>query len=237
MCIGFSQKTNNKINLGQQKNLTSSPYLPTMYTISTPAFFSRMFPSLLWHGDRNEKKIYLSFDDGPHPVATTFVLQTLAKHNAKASFFCIGKNVQAHPNIYQQIIAEGHCIGNHTHNHLSGWTTDTNTYMENIGLAKQYIDSRFFRPPYGRIKPSQVKQIQNAPHNMQVVMWDVLSGDFDISISPQDCLQNVLRHTKPGSIVVFHDSEKAFERMQFALPKMIEHFQQQGFQFAALSQP
>lgn len=175
--------------------------------------------------------LYLSFDDGPHEKATPFVLEQLEKFNAKATFFCIGKNVVAHSDIYQKIIDAGHTVGNHTHNHLNGWQTDTKTYTENITTATTYINSNIFRPPYGRIKRAQVKQLKN---NYKIYMWDVLSADFDTNISPEKCLKNVMDNIQSGSIVVFHDSEKAWERMSYALPKLLAFCQQNGWQLKAL---
>lgn len=156
-----------------------------------------------------EKIIYLTFDDGPHPVATPFVLDTLKKYNAKATFFCIGKNVAQHPDIYKRILLEGHTTGNHTHNHLNGSKNSNEEYIANIKEAKKYIDSNLFRPPYGRITGFQVKLLNRA---FNIIMWDVLSADFDIHLSPEKCSRNVIKSAREGSIVVFHDSEKAFKR-------------------------
>lgn len=176
------------------------------------------------------KKIYLSFDDGPHPVATPFVLDQLKKYDARATFFCIGKNVAAYPEIFQRIVAEGHSVGNHTQDHLNGWFTGTETYLRNVGLAKRYIQSPLFRPPYGKIRSAQVKKM----HHYKIIMWDVLSGDFDKSVSKEECIRNVIQHTNNGSIVVFHDSEKAWQNMSNALPVVLEHFNKEGFEFAAI---
>lgn len=187
------------------------------------------YPALTWRIKTTEKKIYLTFDDGPHETATPFVLDLLKEYNAKATFFCIGQNVVDHPDIYARIIAEGHSVGNHTMNHINGWKVSDDIYMDEIKQASQYIHSDLFRPPYGRIKRSQQKKLQTP-----IIMWDVLSGDFDTDLSPDGCLSYVLYHTKPGSIVVFHDSTKAWERMSFALPKMLKHFSEAGFEFVAL---
>lgn len=206
-----------------------------MYLIKTPFLLSALYPSCTWKMPANEKLIYLSFDDGPHPIATPFVLEQLDKYNAKASFFCIGKNVVEYPEIYQQLIEKGHTVGNHTMHHLNGWETIDELYLQNIQEAANVISSNFFRPPYGRIKRSQIKKIRaDKSLPQEIIMWDVLSGDFDTTISSQQCLDNVLKHTKAGSIVVFHDSAKAWDRLQVALPATLAYFTQKGFQFRAL---
>lgn len=191
-----------------------------------------MYPSLVWRIPAKEKKIYLSFDDGPHPVATPFVLDRLAEYGAKASFFCIGKNVAAQPAIYQRILAEGHTVGNHTHEHVNGWKTTDEDYVTDTMTATTYIQSDLFRPPYGRIKRSQIKLLREK--GMKIMMWDVLSADFDTNLTAQACLSYVLYHTKPGSIVLFHDSEKAWERMSAALPAVLKHFSREGYVFDRL---
>jgi peptidoglycan/xylan/chitin deacetylase (PgdA/CDA1 family) len=177
-----------------------------------------------------EKKIYLTFDDGPHPVATPFVLNELKRYNAKATFFCIGKNVVEHPGIYKQIIDEGHQVGNHTYNHLNGWKTEDGTYISNVAEAKKYIDSDLFRPPYGRATKFQLKLL-SGKFNYRPIMWTVLSGDFDVKLAKEKCLSNVLKNSGDGSIIVWHDSEKAFEKLQFILPKVLEYFTEKGFSF------
>lgn len=181
--------------------------------------------------DNGRKIIYLTFDDGPHPVATPFVLEQLKNHQAKATFFCIGKNVQAYPDIYQRILEEGHQPGNHTQDHLNGWKTDIALYLENIQQAGKLIRSSLFRPPYGRISSAQARQLKD----YKVVMWTVLSGDFDTSLSKEKCLSNVLSQVSEGSIIVFHDSEKAWERMSFVLPVVLEHFSKKGYEFGVIS--
>jgi peptidoglycan/xylan/chitin deacetylase (PgdA/CDA1 family) len=176
------------------------------FLIKTPWWLKALYPKRTWHMDRREKKIYLSFDDGPHPVATPFVLDQLKKYNAKASFFCIGKNVAAYPSLYSRILEEGHTVGNHTQDHLNGWKTTTDDYLRNVKAAEKWIKSGLFRPPYGRIR----------------------------SVSAERCYQHVVRHTNNGSIVVFHDSEKAWDKMSNTLPLVLEHFSKKGFQFSAI---
>ncbi len=203
-----------------------------MYLVKTPWIVKQIFPELIWSVDTNEKNIYLTFDDGPHPIITPFVLETLKKYNAKASFFCIGKNVEAHVNICKKIIDEGHIIGNHTQQHLNGWKNDIATYIADITLARESIDSNLFRPPYGKLKRSQAISLKEM--DFKIIMWDVLSGDFDKKITKEKCLQNVISKTHQGSIIVFHDSEKAFDKLKFCLPKVLEHFSQLGFTFKEL---
>lgn len=207
------------------------------YFVKTPWWLKRLYPDRIWDIDTKEKTIYLSFDDGPHPKATIFVLNELKKYNAKATFFCIGKNVIAYPGIYQQILNEGHHTGNHTQNHLNGWQTANDIYLSDVEEASQYINSDLFRPPYGRIRSLQAKNIKRAMNNEQakIVMWDVLSGDFDESTTPERCLRNVIEKTNAGSVVVFHDSEKAWEKLSYALPRILEHFGQLGFSFSSIS--
>lgn len=209
-----------------------SSYLCPMYLTKTPWWLRALYPSLVWRMPAEEKKIYLSFDDGPHPVATPFVLDRLAEYGAKASFFCIGKNVAAQPAIYQRILAEGHTVGNHTHEHVNGWKTTDEDYVTDTMTATTYIQSDLFRPPYGRIKRSQIKLLREK--GMKIMMWDVLSADFDTNLTAQACLSYVLYHTKPGSIVLFHDSEKAWERMSAALPAVLKHFSREGYVFDRL---
>ena len=214
------------------------------YTVRAPWIFKKLRPSLVWQKPADEKVLYLTFDDGPHPTATPFVLDQLKHYNAKATFFCIGKNVVEYPDIYQRILEEGHRVGNHTFNHLNGWKTSDETYLDNVFEAAKYIDSNLFRPPYGRITKFQQKilvadnaqasNLKNPTSNFTIIMWTLLSGDFDVKLSPQRCLQNVILNSKAGDIIVFHDSTKAWERMSYALPKMLEHFSNKGFGFQLL---
>src|SRR5690606_6356728 len=177
--------------------------------------------------------VYLTFDDGPHPTATPYVLQQLEAYNAKATFFCIGKNVVAHPDIYRQVLEAGHTVGNHTHNHLNGWKHERIAYLRNVLEAARHIDSHLFRPPYGRITLGQARQLHYRRPQWSIYMWDVLSADFDRSITAEQCADNVIKHIEPGSIVVFHDSEKAWDRMHAALPQVLAYCQAQGWQLKA----
>jgi peptidoglycan/xylan/chitin deacetylase (PgdA/CDA1 family) len=205
-----------------------------MYLVKTPWWLRALYPSLEWRMSGADKNIYLSFDDGPHETATPFVLDQLKQYNAKASFFCIGKNVAAYPELYQNIITDGHTIGNHTQNHVNGWKTKDEIYLRDIAEASALIHSDLFRPPYGRIRRSQVKKLKKQNPNTRIIMWDVLSGDFDVDLTPEACLGYVVYHARPGSIIVFHDSTKAFSRLQYALPKMLAHFAKEGYTFKAL---
>jgi peptidoglycan/xylan/chitin deacetylase (PgdA/CDA1 family) len=197
------------------------------YLTKTPTLLKTIYKSCTWNFSPAKPSVYLTFDDGPHPTATPFVLEQLKKYNAKGTFFCIGKNVVEYPAVYQQILEEGHAIGNHTHNHLNGWKTGTDKYMENVMEARKYINSPLFRPPYGRITPFQVKQIKQLIPRAQIIMWDVLSADFDTGIKGDECVQNVVFKAKAGSIIVFHDSTKAWDRLEYCLPRVLEYFSKQ----------
>lgn len=203
------------------------------YFVKTPWWLKKIYPQRVWCIDNAKKNIYLSFDDGPHPVATPFILDELKKYNAKATFFCIGKNVTAHPEIYKRILNEGHKTGNHTNNHLNGWQTSNDTYLSDATECAKIVESDLFRPPYGKLRSSQAKDIGKAIGKTaaKIVMWDVLSGDFDETLSKENCLKNVIGNTGPGSIVVFHDSGKAWEKMSFVLPQILSHFTKQGYFF------
>ena len=200
-----------------------------MYLIKTPRFIKKIFSSFVWDIKTNEKVIYLTFDDGPHASITPFVLDALKKYNAKATFFCIGKNVEQNLEVYERIINDGHCLGNHTYNHLNGWHSDLKTYIEDTEKASLIIKSNLFRPPYGKITKSQSRELIKLGY--KIIMWDVLSGDFDINLNKEKCLQSVKSKTKAGSIIVFHDSEKAFEKLNFVLPLILKHFNKEGYNF------
>lgn len=179
--------------------------------------------------------MYLTFDDGPDPAATSFVLEELKKYNAKATFFCIGENVEKNFGLYQQIIDEGHAVGNHTYNHLNGWKTDDAVYLDNIYKAKKIIDSNLFRPPYGRITKFQLQQLPGEKYKLKPIMWSVVTGDFDTGITGEECYLSVVKNAKEGSVVVFHDSVKAFERLAVALPRVLKYFTEKGFVFRKIT--
>lgn len=252
-----------------------------MYFVKTPWWLKKLYPQLVWNKARTTKTIFLTFDDGPIPIVTPWVLKTLKSFNAKATFFCIGDNINKHPAIFLQLKADGHAIGNHTYNHLKGWATADELYIKNFNKCQNLTQTYLFRPPYGRIKRSQILEIkklkvkiknldnveneklqsenskakiqnldtvfnqtetlnitseksQITNHKSQIIMWDVLSGDFDTALAPQKCLKNVLKHTQNGSIIVFHDSLKAWDRLQYVLPKALHYWQKQGFSFEGL---
>jgi len=179
-------------------------------------------PKFLWHKEEKDA-IYITFDDGPHPEATIFALDQLQRYEAKATFFCIGNNVRIHKSIYDQILAQGHTIGNHTNNHINGWKNTIKNYVIDVHKAKQVIDTPLFRPPYGRIRPLQAKQLIQQGYT--IVMWSLLSGDFDTNITPEECWENVRKNVKPGDIIVFHDSTKAYPRMKYALVELLKFAQ------------
>lgn len=186
---------------------------------------------MTWELPGGDREIYLTFDDGPTPGITDFVLDTLAAAGAKATFFCLGSKAEAHPELMERIAQEGHAIGNHSYDHPNGWKTDDETYVENVRKASQIIPGTLFRPPFGRIKITQIEALRNDYH---IVMWDVISGDFDDEINEERCLQNIVENAKGGSIVVMHDSPKAEAKLRYALPQALEYFKANGFQFATV---
>jgi peptidoglycan/xylan/chitin deacetylase (PgdA/CDA1 family) len=191
-----------------------------------PRFIQRLYPERIWAFSHVKDSVFLTFDDGPISEVTPWVLDELKKHNAKTTFFCIGENVKKHPEIFERILSEGHSVGNHTFNHLKGINTETSKYIENTLLAEKLIDSKLFRPPYGKITSKQAKTLQNK--GFKIVMWDVLSYDYDGSVSEEKCLKNVINNIKPGSVVVFHDSLKAEKNLRYVLPKVLEFIGEKG---------
>lgn len=186
---------------------------------------------LIWSIKTTKKEVFLTFDDGPIPEVTPWVLETLKQYDAKATFFCVGDNVKKHPDVYRMIVAQGHKVGNHTMNHLSGWTNFNKTYFENIEKCNALIQSNLFRPPYGKIKPSQISHLKN---DYRIIMWDVLTKDYDASVTGEYCFEKVKKNCKPGSIIVFHDSMKAEKRLRKALPKSLEYLKQEGYSFSSI---
>jgi peptidoglycan-N-acetylglucosamine deacetylase len=209
------------------------------YWVKTAYIIKKLFPGFVWHIPNTGKTVYLTFDDGPVPQITPWVLNVLAVHNIKATFFCIGDNIGKHPDVFKNIIAGGHAIGNHTFNHLNGWETDTPKYLDNFKQCSTRIamhtntPAKLFRPPYGKIRRGQAAVIRKGGY--KIIMWDVLSADFDQTISPEKCLQNVVKNVQPGSIIVFHDSIKAWQNVEYALPKAITWLKKEGYTFGVLS--
>lgn len=211
------------------------------YWIKTNQLIKIIFKNYVWDIPNNENKIYLTFDDGPTPEVTEWTLSQLKKYNAKATFFCIGNNIEKHPDIFNKIIEDGHSIGNHTFNHLNGWKTKTEKYVDNVNLCNNQIqkstnhpiNSTIFRPPYGKIKSKQAKKIKQLGY--KIIQWDVLSADFDNTISVEDCLENVLSNIKKGSIVVFHDSLKARKNLEYLLPKTLDFLVREGYNFGTIT--
>jgi len=205
--------------------------------IKTPWWARLLFSTYVWRLPANRKVVYLTFDDGPTPVVTPWVLEQLKQYNASATFFCIGANVVDYPEIYQQILQGGHTIGNHTYQHFNGWTTSIPEYLADTARAAEVIQTDLFRPPYGKIKSGQAKGLSAAmkTENVKVIMWDVLSADYDTTISPQQCYMNVAKHVAPGSIIVFHDSEKAFRNLEYTLPKVLSDLANEGYAFEKIS--
>lgn len=213
------------------------------YWIKTNTFIKKIFSNYVWDIPNTENKIYLTFDDGPTADVTEWVLEELKKKQAKATFFCIGKNIQNNPDLFKRVVNDGHAIGNHTFNHLKGWNTSTDDYLENIALCNAEIDnldaaicnlqSKLFRPPYGKIKTSQSKELRKLGY--KIIMWDVLSADFDQTITPEKCLENVLQNAVSGSIIIFHDSVKAYKNLEYVLPQSLKVLKERGFTFDTIA--
>jgi len=207
--------------------------------IKTPLVVKKLFPDYVWEMKTIERELYLTFDDGPTPEITKWVLDILKQFQAKATFFCIGNNIKKQPELFNQILEEGHSVGNHTNNHIKGWKTKTNPYLENIHQAEEIIaeqnpnTQKLFRPPYGQIKGKQGKKLMERGY--KIIMWDVLSFDWDKTVSNEACLNNVISKSKNGSIVVFHDSVKASNNMKYTLPKVLEYYAEKGFAFKGIS--
>lgn len=205
-----------------------------LYLVSTPWWLRRFFPGCTWDIPGTEKNVYLTFDDGPHPIITPFVLAELSAYNAKATFFCIGDNVRKFPRVYQQVIDAGHSVGNHTMHHLNGWKTRDEQYLSDIDAAGTYINSTLFRPPYGRIRRSQVRRLLQGEPAKKIIMWSALAGDWDAGISPEKCFSRLQKALYPGCIVVLHDSDKAAARLRYVLPRLLEYLDKEGYRFCAL---
>ena len=201
------------------------------YFVRTPGWLKKLYPGCVWDVEPKEKTLYLSFDDGPHPTITPYILNLLKKYNAQAIFFCIGQNIEKFPEVYRQIIEEGHLTGNHTQHHFNGWKTNDETYIRDITDARDKIGSNFFRPPYGRIKRSQMRLLKEKYPAIKVIMWNILAGDWDENLNPEKCFKQIKARISDGDIIVFHDTDKAFERLEYALPRVLEFFSEKGYRF------
>lgn len=204
----------------------------------TPFFLPWLYPGLTWRMDEAPRTLYLTFDDGPVPGPTEFVIETLREKGVRGTFFCIGDNVQKHPAVFQSLIADGHAVGNHTFHHLNGWKTSTQAYLDNVGACAAVLGAQpslgskaLFRPPYGRITRAQIRAL----NSYNIVMWDVLTMDYRRTLGPERCLENTLAATRDGSIVVFHDSVKAEKNLRYVLPRYIDHCQSRGYRFHTLT--
>jgi len=211
-----------------------------MRFFKTAWWVRQVLPQYTWKVNTQDPVIFLTFDDGPIPEVTEYVLEQLEPYQAKATFFCVGDNVRKHPEIYNQVIVAGHQVGNHTYHHLNGWKTEDTAYLANIAQCQEIMTDRtqtslpskpLFRPPYGKIRKNQMKQLSS---DYQVIMWDVLTYDFDAQLSPERCLEKAIAHTTAGSIVVFHDSVKSIEKLKWVLPRYLQHFAEKGFAFKAI---
>ncbi len=201
--------------------------------VKPPLILRFLLPGVTWKVNTSEKVIFVTFDDGPHPEITLQVLDILDRFLAKATFFCVGENVQKYPSTYAEILHRGHHTGNHTYNHLKGWKTNNKTYFNNINKASQLIESKLFRPPFGKISPLQALHLKR---HYRIVMWSVISYDFDVRVSPEQCLDNVMNHSFPGTIAVFHDSVKSVKNLLTVLPLYLEAMSKKGYTFKALEE-
>lgn len=221
-------------------------YLCSMRMVKPSKFFRMFYPSLLWHMPKTGRKtVYLTFDDGPHPLITPLVLDILKRYDAKATFFCLGENVKQYPATFEMIKNEGHAVGSHTFNHENGWKTKNDDYIKSFNGANELIHSNLFRPPYGKIKYSQIKKLKTLNLNtdstlytfnskLKIVAWTVIAYDFDRALSQRQVYKNVIRNANDGAIVTFHDSLKAYSNMITALPKVLEYYKSRGFEFKSI---
>jgi len=200
-------------------------------SIQVPDLLRPLLGKLTWRRDSSSKVIYITFDDGPVPEVTPLVLDLLDKHNIKATFFCVGDNVRKHPEVYAEVLRRGHKTGNHTFNHIKGFSFSEEEYVANVEKAAEYIDSELFRPPYGRIKRSQLKRLQS---KYEIIMWDLITYDYDRKLSKESILRNIKHYSRNGSIIVFHDSIKAKDNMLAVLPMAIEYWNSQGYTYGVL---
>lgn len=201
------------------------------YFIKTPKLLHSIYRDAVWFLPNSENKIYLTFDDGPVTDITSKCLDILKEHNVRATFFCVGENIEKNPELFDRLLKEGHAVGNHSYNHLKGWKTDNQTYYDNIEKCEKITKSNLLRPPYGKIKRSQIKHLRD---KYKIIMWDVLSADFDPKVSVDQCIDNLVHNTETGSIIVMHDNEKCGNKMLEALPEVIKKLNAKGFNFDVL---
>ncbi len=206
--------------------------MKNLLLIQPRKFLKKIYPAAIWNYSRDEKAIYLTFDDGPITGLTEWVLDELNKHKAKATFFCVGANIIKHPFIYKRIIDEGHTVGNHSMFHPKGFNTNVEDYVKEMETCRDLVENNLFRPPYGQLKRGQYRELRK--RGFKIIFWDVISYDYE-KISPEQCLKNVIKNTKNGSLVLFHDNWKAEENLKYTLPKFIEYFLEQGYSFKAIS--
>ena len=204
------------------------------YFTKKPWILKQIYGNVVWEMNEEEKSIYLTFDDGPHPTETRFILDLLQQYSAKGTFFCLGMNVENHPDIFEEVIKEGHSIGNHTFSHFDGWRTNQEKYFNDVTKASELIKTKIFRPPYGHITRFEVKKLTEN-HHLKTIMWSIMAGDFDHKTSGEQCLHNVIDYAKPGSIVVFHDNDSASKNMRYALPRALDFFSNNGYSFKSIS--
>ena len=202
-----------------------------MSLVQPAILIRKLLPGSIWRMPGSGKTVYLTFDDGPTPGVTEHVLSMLSEHNAKATFFCIGNCVEKHPELFDKLMEEGHAIGNHTYSHYNGWKVSLNNYLEDVEKCNQIFKSKLFRPPYGKLSPFQFIHLRNS---YTIVMWDVLSMDYDSRLSSETCLENVLHHVRNGSVITFHDSVKAWPRLKEILPQILQELSTQGFTFSVI---
>ena len=209
-----------------------------LHFYKAPGLLKKISKDLVWNIPTNDKDIYLTFDDGPIPNLTEYVLDILDDFEVKATFFCVGDNIAKYPFICKKVIEKGHVVGNHTFNHVKGWATKNNNYLNNIEKCYEHIikyqkyrSKPLFRPPYGQITRSQIKRLKD---NYKIIMWDILAYDFNNTHSPSKSLNRMVRRTRPGSIVVFHDNYKAETKLKYMLPRFLKHFTEKGFKFKIL---
>jgi len=215
------------------------------YWVKTTALIKKFFSNYIWDIPNSGKTVYLTFDDGPTPDISYWILDQLRENGIKATFFCVGENLKRYPEISQKILEEGHIIANHTYTHPCGWTTDTEKYIEDTLLCEEeirkqmaefspqtagrHLPCNLFRPPYGKLTPTQSKILRKMGY--KIIMWDVLTADFLPEVSEEECLANVNKNATSGSIIVFHDNPKASKDLKYALPRAIKFLKEQGYKF------